>query len=167
MYAIIRNNSVLTLIPANEPFTFEDIQYPANWIALATPEERETMGLTPVVRSPSPNPTYYEWVEDVPVYDAASDVVRIELVVTPRSMDDVRAEQKARINEQAYALLAPTDWMVARATEDPSRPVPLQWTQYRETVRVEARRVKDMIEIASIIPEIIVAVGSTAWPVSP
>ena len=39
-------------LPLDIPFTHEDIQYPANWLRLATPEERAAIGIVDLTLLP-------------------------------------------------------------------------------------------------------------------
>lgn len=45
-------------ISPDAPFTHEGTNYPANWIRLATPEEKEAIGLTEIVEEPKPDEFY-------------------------------------------------------------------------------------------------------------
>ena len=43
-------------------FTISDVQYPANWLNLSTPEEKASIGLEEVVATNSPANDQYYWV---------------------------------------------------------------------------------------------------------
>ena len=82
-------------------FTYDDIQYPENWIRLSTEEDRERIGLT----GPLPEPPWYDqqfyWGPDQPKDHA-------ELVELYCGF--------VRLN--ANAQLRETDWMVIREADN-------------------------------------------------
>ena len=82
-------------------FTYDDIQYPENWIRLSTEEDRERIGLT----GPLPEPPWYDqqfyWGPDQPKDHA-------ELVELYCGY--------VRLN--ANAKLRDTDWMVIREADN-------------------------------------------------
>ena len=104
-------------------FTHNDIQYPANWLRLATPEERAAIGITEV---PDP-PTWDQrfawgyaddgtliWKEHAELVESWTSQVRIT----------------------AGAMISPTDWMVVRAM-DSGVPV-------ADDVKIERQRIRDL-----------------------
>jgi hypothetical protein len=87
------------LSPDNS-FTHDGIQYPANWLRLATPEEREAIGITEV-----PDPTYYDqrfyWGPDL-----------------PKDHTGLVNQWTAQTRTTAGTLLTVTDWMVIREADN-------------------------------------------------
>jgi hypothetical protein len=81
-------------------FTQDGIQYPANWLRLATPEEREAIGITEV-----PDPPYYDqrfyWGPDLPKDHAG-----------------LVDQWTTQTRTTAGTLLTPTDWMVIREADN-------------------------------------------------
>ena len=49
MFAIISNGVIALLVPAGTAFTWDGVQYPANWCNLSTPEEKAAIGMVDVV----------------------------------------------------------------------------------------------------------------------
>ena len=49
MFTLDGNN-----LPLDVPFTHNDIQYPANWLRLATPEERAAIGVVDLTLAEQP-----------------------------------------------------------------------------------------------------------------
>jgi hypothetical protein len=94
-------------------FTHNDIQYPANWLRLATPEEREAIGVTE-----APDPEVYDdrfyWGPNNP--KAMDDVYVIDEVQDTRTLQStgLRTQAIQRVKETAHSMLAPTDWAVLR-----------------------------------------------------
>jgi hypothetical protein len=114
--------------------TADGTQYPANWIRLASPEERAAIGITEVAdEDTSFDPRFY-WskgnakaLEDklevkqdgtplmVQVYDEATEsmVDTNKQVVTK----GLKSQMIAQVKATAGSLLAATDWKVVRASE--------------------------------------------------
>ena len=105
------------------------VQYPANWLRLASPAEREAAGLVEVTTPASA-------VYDQRFYWNSS---------TPKQLDDVTDDDgntttglktlwKEKQNEIAASLLAPSDWRVIKAKETGTN-IPSTWKTYRAAVR--------------------------------
>ena len=114
-------------------FTAGDIQYPANWLRLASAEEKAAIGITEVADA-APHDGRFYWAPGVPkalddvlatkedgsplmvqVYDAATQ----SMVDTDKQVVQVglKSQMIAQIKQTAGSLLAATDWKVTRAAE--------------------------------------------------
>lgn len=82
------------------PFTHDGVQYPANWLRLASPEEREAIGIEEV-----PDPPYY----DQRFYWGPSNPMDHAMLVE---------RWTAQARQTAGLLLAPTDWQVIRELDN-------------------------------------------------
>jgi len=138
------------------PFEHDGIQYPANWLRLATPEERQAIGITEVPDYPRPDDRFY-WVTQNP--DGTWNAI-------PKDLNQLKADWSKQIDATAYSLLLPSDWMVVRRAED-GAPVPTEWTAYRAAVRTYAQTVKTNLNAATDIDQFIAAVTNLAWPTPP
>lgn len=94
-------------LPIDTPFVHDEVQYPANWLRLASPEEREAIGITEVADPARPDVRFY-FVTDNP--DGS-------FTATPRDLATVKRDMVAQVKIRANAMLAPTDWRVVRAAE--------------------------------------------------
>jgi hypothetical protein len=94
-------------LPIDVPFEANGIRYPANWLRLASVEEREAIGITEVVEQPRPDDRYY-WVTD------NGDGT---YTTTPKDLDGLKTAAITQIKATAGSLLAATDWKVVRAAE--------------------------------------------------
>ena len=105
-------------IQPGTPFTHGDLQYPANWLQLASTSEREALGITEVSEEVRPDDRFY-WVTDNGngVYTSI-----------PKQLEDVTEENESvtkglktqwtlQFKNTANTLLASTDWMVTRKSE--------------------------------------------------
>lgn len=80
-------------------FTHDGIQYPANWLRLASPEERAAIGITEVPDEPTYDQRFY-WGPNLPKDHA-------QLV----------EQWVKQIKATAGSLLAQSDWYITRASE--------------------------------------------------
>lgn len=165
MFAIVQNNQIQMLVQPGTAFTYNDIQYPANWCNLSTPEDKAAIGMVDVVYGPQANQIYYWVSEDAPVYDAQANVVNINFTSTPKDLDQTKASCVSQINATAYSILLPSDWRVVKATET-STPIDPTWNAYRQSVRSTADAARTAVTAAADMPAIEAAMQIT-WPTSP
>ena len=91
------NNKPISL---DSSFTTEDgTQYPANWIRLASPEERAAIGITEEADPEIYNDRFYWGLGN------------------PKDLDMLKIWLVNEIKVTADTLLAPTDWKIIKATE--------------------------------------------------
>ena len=89
--------------PLSPDVAFTDInsiQRPANWLRLASPDERAAAGITEVPDPPSYDQRFY-WGPDL-----------------PKDHDQLVEQWAATTRATANTLLAPTDWMVVREVDN-------------------------------------------------
>jgi len=86
-------------------FTHANIQYPANWLRLSTPEGRSAIGITEV-----PDPTPYDqrfyWG-----YDQDGHLI-------PKDHTQLVEQWTQQTRHTANTLLVPTDWMITREADN-------------------------------------------------
>ena len=111
-------------------FVHDGMQYPANWLALTSLEEKQAIGIVEV--------------SDASV--ASWDQRFYWGVDNPKQLNDVTDEDgntttglktlwKAKQNETASSLLSPSDWRVVKAAEVTDYAVSSEWLTYRAAVR--------------------------------
>lgn len=115
------------------PFTHASIQYPANWLRLASPAERAAIGITEVA-DPQPYDDRFYWgpgnpklLEDREESDADGNPLFVKIYdPQTKSMVDsterlvtkgLKSQFVAQVKATAGSLLAATDWKVTRAAE--------------------------------------------------
>lgn len=135
MFALVQNNQFIRFIPEGTPFEIDDIQYPANWLNLSTPEEKAALGIVDVVYGAQPNDQYYWVSQDAPVYK--DGVVTVDYTATPKDLLECQSQAVNAVNAAAYSILLPSDWMVVKGIETKSA-VPTDWNTWRQTIRTQA-----------------------------
>ena len=82
--------------------------------------------------------------------DEAADATHVEGTV---KQNGVRPPKLAIVDQQAYGLLQPNDWMVVKATETSST-VASDWTTYRAGVRSTAADMQSKINAVTTVDEL-------------
>ena len=144
------------VLPLDTPFEHDGTGYPANWLRLATPEERAAIGITERPDYPRPDDRFY-WVSENP--DGTWTAI-------PKDLDGLKASWTGQMKQTAYTLLLPSDWMVVRKVENNTE-IPADWVSYREAVRTACELAISDLEATTDIDNFIVAVTTVAWPTAP
>lgn len=103
------------------PFEHNGIQYPANWLRLATPEERSAIGIEEVPDPPAYDQRFY-WG-----YDHDGNLI-------PKDHGQLVSQWKAQTRTTAGTLLAPTDWMIVRQVDN-GTDIDSQTKTWRQAIR--------------------------------
>lgn len=118
----------------------------------------------------------YKVVETVPVYDPT--VYQLELtpegspepyVILPLPLTESKETYTTAVKSKAYSILQPTDWLVVRKVEN-GAPIPTDWNDWRETVRLESQVKIEAINNCENAEELETYVTSEAysfWPAEP
>ena len=125
-------------------FTHAGIQYPANWLRLATLEERNALGITESADPATYDQRFYWGVDN------------------PKQLNDVTDEDgntttglktlwKANQSNICNSLLAPSDWRVTRAAEL-GQAVASAWLTYRGAVRSACNTRQTEINAVADVP---------------
>ena len=120
-------------------FSHNDINYPANWLRLASKTEKEAIGITEEADAPTYDSRFY-WgdgtakaLDDVNAKDEDGNLLKDEngdQIVTQGVKSVLKAQEKAT----AGGLLGRYDWYVVRKAEKDTA-IPSAITTYRDGVR--------------------------------
>ena len=135
------------------PFTTEDgTQYPADWLAQSTREQRVAAGIVEVaqVSSPKYDQRFYWGPEN------------------PKDLDQLKEIWIGKQKTAAASLLAQTDWYALRKLDDPDVDYPEEVSEHRRAVRAASNVRTEEINICSTVEELIEVLNSfDAWPERP
>jgi len=165
------NNQPLAV---DTPFTANEIQYPANWLRLASEAEKLAIGITEVADAVRADDRFY-WSGDINLPKALNDVEEVDengnpLYVkvvdktdpeNPVMVDsDKRLVTKglksnfiAQVKQTAGSILAQTDWMVTRKA-DIGTDIPESVVAYRASVRAKADELEASISAVTSVEEL-------------
>jgi len=135
------------------PFEHDGIQYPANWLRLASPDERAAIGITEV-----PDPVPYDqrfqwgWTEGgQPIWKDHGQLVE-------------QWSQQTRTT--AGTLLQPTDWMIIRHADNGTE-IPIDWQLWRQLVRITTGDKITAIEATTTTEELAAYITGADYPTWP
>ena len=157
MWALIVDGSINRFfkVPTAFKHPTTGMQYPRNWITLATDSERAAIGLIEVTFSGSHgDQDYYTNSESSPVYDASAGTVVITKSKTARDLTTLKASKTSEIEDSANSSMSGTDWYVTRKSET-STAIPSTVTAYRTAVRLVCNSVKTALGNASDLAGVI------------
>lgn len=75
--------------------------------------------------------------------------------VTPKDVDDLKADMKAQVKNAVSGRLTPTDWMIIRASEEGGEAVPANVLTYRAAIRSEGNTKETEIDALETINDVI------------
>ena len=151
MWALIVDGSINRIfkVPTAFKHPTTGIQYPRNWLTLASDSEKASVGFIEVTYTGShKDGEYYTNSESSPVYDASAGTVVITKSSTARNVADLKTSKKEAASSNAYNLLQSTDWYVVRK-EEIGTAIPSNVTAYRTAVRLVCNSLKTAITNAS------------------
>ena len=141
-------------------FTLGGVTYPPSWLNQSTPEQKAAIGLVEVVATNNPADQTYYWVSET------LKGPELTYTNTPKDLDTVKQNTISQINQIAYSLLFPSDWMVIKATET-GTPVAADWNTYRENVRLTADTDRQSVALCTTVDEVATLMANTQWPRDP
>lgn len=166
MFAIVQDGIIMLLVQAGTAFTWNGVEYPANWCNLSSPADKAAIGMVDVVYGTMPNDQYYWVTQQEPVYNAQTNQVDIGYTATAKDLTSVKGNAISQINNTAYTILFPTDWMVVKAVET-STPISPAWNSWRQSIRTTATSAVNGVEGATNVDEVAAVVSNINWPKSP
>lgn len=126
------------------------IQFPANWIRLASDDDKAAIGLT-WEADPAPYDQRFQWgwTEDgEPIWKDHAELV---------------SQWVAQTKITAASLIFPTDWMVTRSAEPNGKPVPDDVLAERDRIRALSNEKEAVIEATTSTEELAAYVNSAAY----
>ena len=142
-------------LPLDRAFTLNDISYPANWLRVASADDKATIGV--------------EWVDAPELkfkdkkYYNNSVSPEGEVTSTPKDLDQIKADRIGYAKLTANARLSGSDWQVIDKA-DRGREIHEDWAAYRTAVIAECERYEAEVEAADF--EGIQKVRED-WPLNP
>ena len=135
-------------ISPDAAFEHEGIQYPANWLRLATPEERASIGITEVPDEPFYDQRFYWGVDN------------------PKDHVQLVNQWVSQTKATARSLISPTDWMVTRSAEPNGKPVSQDVLDERASIRQLSNTKEADIKATTSTDELAAYIASpsyTSW----
>jgi hypothetical protein len=168
-------------ISPDTAFTHEGIQYPRNWLRLASPAERAAIGITEVADEDMSFDNRYYWskgnakaLEDREESDEQGNPLYVkvlgEINGEPAMVDTaerlvtkgLKSNMIAQVKHTAGTLLAQTDWMVIRKAERDVA-IPADVVAKRAAIVAEATRLESAIAAVASVAALIGVMNGQQW----
>jgi hypothetical protein len=149
MWALVESGNISKVYSKPAQLTIGDIKYPSNIHNLWSEAELKAIGVYIVVidNTNYKDPKYYINTDQSFAF-ASNKVTATYGTATARDLDTLKTSHCETIDNQAYGLLQPNDWMVVRNAES-SKAIPSDWLDYRVAVRTAATDMKTKINAVS------------------
>jgi hypothetical protein len=163
------------VIPLDTPFSHGDLQYPANWIRLASEEDKSAIGLVWEAEPVRASDVFY-WdgninnpkaLEDKEESDADGKPLYVKVLDKTDPQNPVMVDSTERlvtkglksnfisqVKTTAGSILAQTDWMVIRKAER-NVDIPSSVATYRASVVAKATELETAISAVTTVEELI------------
>ena len=160
-------------IQLDTPFTHNDIQYPANWIRLATEADKSAIGMTWEADAVRADDRFY-WdgninnpkaLEDKLEVDQDGNPMYVKVLGTvdgkPTMVDSterlvtkgLKSNFISQVKTTAGSILAQTDWMVIRKAER-NVDIPSSVATYRASVVAKATELETSISAVTTVEQL-------------
>jgi len=155
-------------------FVLNEVQYPANWLNIASLYEKLDIGLQEVTVANERGDDRFYWVSE------NLDGAVLTYVNTTKQLDDSEEEDESsklvkttglkttwteQVKSTVYTLLQPTDYIDLRNLRDPEYKV--DWMMWREAVRAKSSEVVAAIKACTTVDELATVVTQIEWPHDP
>jgi hypothetical protein len=161
-------------IQLDTPFTYNDIQYPANWIRLATESEKSAIGLVWEADVDMNFDNRFYWAKDLPKaledkleVDENGNPVYVKVLDKTDPQNPVMVDSTERlvtkglksnfisqVKTTAGSILAQTDWMIIRKAER-NVDIPASVATYRASVVTKATELETAIAAVTTVEQLI------------
>ena len=170
MFAVVESGSITSMPNGNKGITIGDNQYPASIFTLWSESERNAIGVY-TVEIDETNKKDSEWYRNTNItytYDSSAKKVKGTYgTATAKAIADTNAKdengddldpvvvikglktiKKETIDNQCKSILAPSDWMVVKATETGTT-MDSGWKTWRASVRTKCNSMQTQIDNAA------------------
>jgi len=151
MWALVEDSKISKVYNKPTQLTIGDIKYPSNIHSLWSEAELKAIGIYEVIidNTNYKDPKYY--INTNQEFAFGSNKVTASYgTATAKDLDTLKTDHCQTIDNQAYSLLQPNDWMVVRNAES-SKAIPSDWLDYRVGVRTAASSMRTKINAVSTV----------------
>jgi len=165
-WAIVKNNQVIEIFNGAKAVTINGIQYPSSIFSAWTKADLKNIGIYPTqITSTIDNRThvgtggvtYTLNTDHVAIHYAKKAHVLEDVSVTTDGKSMLTKGLKTKLLEQvdnnAYKVLAPSDWMTTRQMET-GVTIADDWKTWRASVRTQAKAMKTAINAVTTITDV-------------
>ena len=159
MFALVESGSITQMPKGNKGIQIGDIKYPAAIYTLWNEAERNAIGIY-TVEIDNTNKKDEEWYINTNItyafsggkvkgtYGSATAKAIADKTVDGVVVEGLKTIKKRMIDNQCAGILAPSDWMVVKATETGGT-MDSGWKTWRASVRTKCNSMQTQIDNAS------------------
>ena len=162
-WAIVKNNQVIEILNGAKAVTINGIQYPSSIFSAWTKADLKNIGIYPTQITSTIDNRTHTGTGGV-TYTINTDHVAIHYNKKAHVLEDVTNEDKsvtaglkskllAEVDDNAYNILAPSDWMTTRQIET-GVTIADNWKTWRASVRTQAKAMKTAINAVTTITDV-------------
>lgn len=148
-------------ISPDTAFTHEGIQYPNNWIRLASPAERAAIGITEVADPVRADDRFY-WNGDINNPKQLEDEEVTPEDGQPYTQRGLKSVMIAQVKHTAGSMLAQSDWYVIRKSERDVA-IPSDVITLRAAIVAESERLEAAIIASENVVELVAVMNAQNW----
>ena len=162
------------VIPLDTPFTYNEIQFPSNWIRLASEEDKSAIGMTWEADAVRADDRFY-WDGNINNPKALEDKLEVDqdgnpmyvkvlgvVEGKPAMVDSterlvtkgLKSNFISQVKTTAGSILAQTDWMVIRKAER-NVDIPSDVATYRASIVAKADELETAISAVTTVEQLI------------
>lgn len=141
-------------------FVVDGVTYPPQWLNQATEEQKAEIGLEEVIATNSPANDQYYWVS------TELNGATLTYVNNPKDLEELKKTCSLQVNQTAYSLLFPSDWMVIKSQETGTE-MNQEWKDWRSSIRKTAADTNDLINSANSVDILQSIMSDIVWQESP
>lgn len=140
-------------------FTYNELQYPSNWLELSTDAEKEALGLTLIIETPRPDDRFYlvtdngDGTYSKTPKDLEDGAEYVDLRGITRRPLGMKSQFIAQVKTTAGSILAQTDWMVIRKAER-NVALPTAIADYRASIVTKADELETKIKAVKSVEDL-------------
>ena len=162
-WAIVKNNQVIEILNGAKAVTINNIQYPSSIFSMWPKADLKNIGIYPVEITSSIDERTHRQTGGV-TYTINTDHVAMHYNQKPHVLEDVTDEEGVvtlglktqlltKVNNTAYDILKPSDWMTTRQIET-GVTIADDWKTWRASVRTQAKAMKTAINAVTTITDV-------------
>ena len=177
-WAIVKNNQVIEILNGAKAVTINGIQYPSSIFSVWSKDDLKNIGIYPTQITSTIDEKTHKATGGV-TYTINTEYVAIHYAKKAHVIEDVsstdddgnsilttglKTKLLAEVDDNAYKILAPSDWMTTRQIET-GVTIADDWKTWRASVRTQAKAMKTAINAVTTItdvPSLYVVYGSAS-----
>ena len=157
------HSDTLGVIRTPKEITINGVTHPRQIFRKWSKAQLAEIGITPA-RVEHVDQKYYDTgAESMTLVDGETV---ISYAATPKSVDMLKTTMKAEVKSIAAGMLSGSDWMTHREA-DGGTAMPVDWKNYRASVRAESNEKEGEIDGLADLEEIKVYSINSGWPEEP